>query len=217
MKKILVTGLVMTALLMNKQVNAQKGFYVNVRGTPQFTFLQNKDDRDNISLHQRATFNANFGVGAGYNFTDNLGIGTDVLYSLQGQSYKINNINTNQKINYVKVPVYFTYLSNSSANVSFIGKIGPQVSFLTSSKLTDDNGHTLKSDTKDLYKNVTFGGMAAAGAQFKLDKKLYITYMARFDYDFTNAEDHNNRFYPANRAKTYNMTTGIEVGLKYML
>jgi hypothetical protein len=60
-------------------------------------------------------------------------------------------------------------------------KLVPRVSFLASSKLTDDNGHNLKSDTKDLYKKVTFGGMAAAGVQFKLDKKLYLTSMARFD------------------------------------
>jgi hypothetical protein len=41
--------------------------------------------------------------------------------------------------------------------------------------------------------------------------------MARFDYDFTKAEDRSNPYYPAGRPKTYNMTTGIEVGLKYML
>lgn len=217
MKNVLFVGLVMILFAMNNHANAQQGFSVNVKATPQFSFLQNKDDRDNNSLDQKATFNANFGIGAGYNFTNKFGAGVDVLYSLQGQRYKTYNITTRQKVDYIKVPVYFSYTSNSSKPVSFTGKIGPQLSFLTDSKLTDDNGHTLKSDTKDLYKNVTFGGMAAAGAQFKLNKKLYLTTMARFDYDFTNAEDHGSLYYPGGRANTYNMTTGLEVGLKYML
>jgi hypothetical protein len=41
--------------------------------------------------------------------------------------------------------------------------------------------------------------------------------MARFDYDFTNAEDVSFVYYPLGRANTRNMTTGLEVGLKYML
>ena len=217
MKKIFLAVLAIAAFAMNNQANAQKGFSVSVKATPQFSFLQNKDDRDNNSIDKKATFNASFGAGAGYNFTDKLGAGMDVLYSMQGQRYKTNGFEVNQKVNYLKVPVYFSYISNPSKTVSFTGKIGPQVSFLTGSKLTDNDGNNIKSDTKDLYKNVTFGGMAAAGAQFKLDKKLYLTTMARFDYDFTNAEDHNKSFYPAGRAKTYNMTTGLEVGLKYIL
>lgn len=217
MKKIYVAFLAIAVFAMSNQANAQKGFSVSVKAAPQFSFLQNKDDRDNNSIDKKATFNASFGAGAAYNFTDKLGIGTDVLYSMQGQRYKTNGFEVNQKVNYVKVPVYFSYTGNSSKTVSFTGKIGPQVSFLTGSKLTDNNGNNIKSDTKELYKNVTFGGMAAAGAQVKLDKKLYLTTMARFDYDFTNSEDHDESFYLAGRAKTYNMTAGLEVGLKYIL
>jgi len=216
MKRVFMVAIVFAAFTANK-ANAQKGFSVSVKATPQFSFLQNKDDRDKNGLDQKTTFNANFGVGAGYNFTNRLGVGMDALYSLQGQRYKQNGIETNQKVNYVKIPVYFNYVADPSKTVSFTGKIGPQISFLTDSKLADKDGNTLKSNTKDLYKDATFGGMAAAGVQFKLDKKLFLTTMARFDYDFTNAEDHNKSYYAAGRAKTYNMTTGLEVGLKYML
>jgi hypothetical protein len=131
-------------------------------------------------LDQKTTFNANFGVGAGFNFTNRLGVGMDALYSLQGQRYKQNGIETNQKVNYVKIPVYFNYVADPSKTVSFTGKIGPQISFLTDSKLADKDGNTLKSNTKDLYKDATFGGMAAAGVQFKLDKKLFLTTYGSF-------------------------------------
>jgi len=217
MKKMFLAALVLAVSTVNKKANAQQGFSVSVKTTPLFSFLQNKDDHDKSSIQQKATANANFGIGAAYNFTPKSGVGMDVLYSLQGQRYEIGEIETKQKVNYVKIPVYFTYNGNPGKPVSFIGKIGPQLSVLTDSKLTDNNGHTLKSNTKDHYKDVTFGGMAAGGAQFKLDRRLFLTTMARFDYDFTNAEDHSKPNYPAGRAKTYNMTTGMEVGLKYML
>ena len=96
-------------------------------------------------------------------------------------------------------------------------KLAPQVSILADSKLTNKDGDEIKPNTKDRYNDATFGAMAAAGAQFKLNKKLFLTTMTRFDYDFTNAEDDGYRYYTAGRAKTYNMTTGLEVGLKYLL
>jgi Outer membrane protein beta-barrel domain len=216
MKKIFLAAFVLAAFTVSNKANAQQGFSVSVKTTPQFSFLRNKDDRDNSRNQQKTTVNANFGIGAGYNFTPALGVGMDVLYSLQGQRHELNGIETNQRVNYVKIPVYFTYNRNPNKPVSFMGKIGPQLSILTSSKLTENNGHTLKSNTKALYEDVTFGAVLAAGAQFKLDRKLFLTTMARFDYDFTNAEDDSYRFYRAGRSKTYNMTTGLEVGLKYM-
>jgi Outer membrane protein beta-barrel domain len=217
MKKFFLAALVLAVVTVNKKANAQQGFSVSVKTTPQFSSLRNKDDRDNGSIEHKATVNASFGIGAGYNFTPKLGVGMDVLYSSQGQRYEIDGMETKQNVNYVKIPVYFTYNGNPNKPISFVGKIGPQLSVLTNSKLTDNIGNTLKSDTKDLYKNVTFGGMAAGGAQFKLESRLFLTTMVHFDYDFTNAEDHNNPYYPAGRAKTHNMTTGVEVGFKYML
>ena len=85
MKKIFLAALGIAALVMNNRANAQQGFSLSVKTTPQFSFLQNSDDNDNSNLEKKATFNANFGIGAGYNFTNQLGVGLDVLYSLQGQ------------------------------------------------------------------------------------------------------------------------------------
>lgn len=217
MKKIYMAVIALAALIVNNKANAQKGFSFGVKATPQFSFLQNSDDNDNSRLDKKATFNAAFGVGSTYNFTGRSGVGLDVLYSLQGQRYKTNGIETHQKLNYVKIPLYYTYTAAPSKLVSFTGKIGPQVSILSSSKLKDGNGNEIKSDTKDYYKDATFGGMAAAGVQFQVSRNMYITTMGRFDYDFTNAEDHNTSYWPVGRAKTYNMTSGLEVGFKYML
>lgn len=217
MKKFFIYAITFSVLIITNRVNAQQGFSVSVKGTPQFSFLQNSDDNDNNSYSRKATFNTNFGVGAGYNFNKYLGVGIDALYSLQGQKYTLNSTEYNQKINYVKVPVYFTYNTDASRIVSFIGKVGPQVSFLTDAKLTDNNSGKTIDDTKDRFKTTTFGGAAVAGVQFKVLPQLYVTTAARFDYDFTNAEDKDYANYIPGRAKTYNSTAGLEVGLKYML
>ena len=216
MKKIYVSALLLAGLVFNKGY-AQQGFSVSVKGTPQFSFLHNKDDNNNPNYSTKATVDASFGLGGEYGFDNHLGVGIDVLYSLQGQRYKLDNIEYNQKVNYIKVPVYFTYNSDASKPISFIGKIGPQVSFITDANISDKNGNKIVSNTKDRYQTATFGGVVIAGAQYKIAKQTYLTTSARFDYDFTNAEDDKFSGYTAGRAKTYNSTIGLEIGLKYMI
>ena len=218
MKKFFIYAIALAgSTSLTYKAQAQQGFSVSVKANPQFSFLQNKNDNDNNSYSRKATFNSNFGAGGAYNFDKYLGVGVDVLYSLQGQKYVLNSVEFNQKIDYLKVPVYFTYNTDASKIVSFIGKVGPQVSFLTNAKLTDNNSGKALDDTKDRYKTTTFGGAAVAGVQFKVQPNLYITTAARFDYDFTNAEDKDYASYRPGRAKTHNSTAGLEVGLKYML
>ena len=214
---IFISLSVMIMMAMTTNVNAQKGFNLSVKATPQFSFLLNKDDNDNNLYNSKATFNTNFGIGAGYNFTKNIGVAIDGLYSMQGQKYELSGEEYNQKVNYVKVPVYFTYNTNPQKSISFSGKIGPQVSFLTTSKLTNDDGKDLVGDTNDRYEKATFGGAAEAGIQLRMDRNLFLTAGVKFDVDFTNAEDKDFTSYPSGRAETYNMTSGLEVGFKYFL
>jgi outer membrane protein W len=212
---IFISLSVMIMMAMTTNVNAQKGFNLSVKATPEFSFLLNKDDNDNDLYNSKVTFNTNFGLGAGYNFTKNIGVAIDGLYSLQGQKYELSGNEYNQKVNYIKVPVYFTYNSKPAKFILFSGKIGPQVSFLSTSKLTNNDGKDLVDDTNDRYEKSTFGGAAEAGIQLRMDRNLFLTAGVRFDADFTNAEDKEYASYPAGRAKTYNMTGGLEVGFKY--
>jgi outer membrane protein W len=216
MKKFFTSALLIAGLTVHK-ANAQQGFSLSAKAIPQFSFLQNKDDNNNNNYSTKATFNAGFGVGAEYGFNNHVGVGIDVLYSLQGQRYTLNDIEYNQKVNYIKVPVYFIYNSDASKPISFIGKIGPQVSFMTDANLSNKNGDKIQINNKNRYQSVTFGGVAEAGAQYKIARQMYLTTLARFDYDFTNAEDDTFSGYSPGRAKTYNSTIGLEVGLKYMI
>lgn len=217
MKKKFIYALAAAGLFTASAVQAQKGFSLSIKAAPQFSFLQNSNDNDNTRFERKATFNAGFGIGAGYNFNKVSGIGLDVLYSLQGQRYTLNGTEYNQKVDYVKIPVLYTYNSNPSRPVSFVGKIGPQLSLLTTSKLTDKDGNDLIKDTKSRYESATFGGVAIAGTQFRLAPRTFLSTAVRFDYDVTNAEDNTYSGYAKGRENTYNSTLGLEVGLKFLL
>lgn len=216
MKKFIMSAFTVAVMAgFSTNASAQEGFNVSVKGVPQFTFLQNSDDSDNGALSKKATFNTKFGIGAGYNFTENMGVGLDAMYSFQGQKYEILGVETQQKLEYVKIPVYFSYNTDATQLVSFYGKIGPQLSLLTNAEFKSDVAPT--KENKGAYKNVIFGGMAEVGAQFKIQPKLYLSTGINFDYDFTNAEDKDYIGYTPGRSNTNNMTVGLQVGLKYQL
>ena len=213
MKRIFLIVSAVAVFLISEQSKAQH-FSLRVFGAPQFSFLQNKDDMEKTSFDSKARFNSAFGVGGVYNFSRKTALGLDVLYSLQGQKFDSNGKDSVQKQNYFKIPVYVEFTVDPSRPVCFIGKIGPQLSILSNSERKAD-GTSFTTDTKNWYKNVTIGGMAGAGAQFRLKKNLYLSTMGRFDYDFTNAEDREHKYWRADRNNTYNMTLGLEIGLKY--
>ena len=203
-------------LLMNV-AHSQKGLSITLKSTPQFSFLNNETDENNSRYDRRSTFNDNFGVGAEYIFNNTAGVGIDLLYSNQGQKYTLENRKFKQELNYLKVPVYFIWPSNPFKAVSFLGKIGPQVSFLTSAELENTTSGRIEDDSKNRYNPVTFGGVANTGAQFRLSQAWYLATTLRFDYDFTNAEDDERMGFPAGRDDTRNSTVGLELALRYHL
>jgi hypothetical protein len=88
---------------------------------------------------------------------------------------------------------------------------------VSDANFADKDGNKIIANTKDRYKTTTFGGAAVAGVQYKLSTEFLLSTALRFDYDFTNAEDHAYSGYTLGRAKTYNSTLGLEVGLKFMI
>ena len=216
MKKILMSAFAVAVMTgVGSNAMAQKGFNLSLEATPQLSFLQNSDDNDDSNIERKATFSTNFGIGAGYNFNESIGIGADALYSLQGQKYEVSGVELNQKLEYVKIPVFFSYNTDPSKTTSFYGKIGPQVSFLTNAKITAPDGKDAFVENKDRYEDVTIGGMANAGVQFKLSPNIFLQTGLNFDYDFSNAENKNFPVVIAGRANTSNITAGVQVGLKY--
>lgn len=218
MKKTIILSAFVAAGIIGttKTANAQKGFYAGVQGAPQISVMYNNDDFKDDNYDPKSTFSVAFGVAGGYNFHKNMGVGTEVMYSMQGQRYKQSGLDFTKRLDYIKIPVLFNYNSNPVKTVMFTAKAGPQLGILTSSKLNvDTKGRDQKFDTKDQYEKLTFGAVVGAGVRVNIAKNLFADAGLRIDGAFTNAEDKDAVGYNTNRAKTYNLNAGLDVGVKY--
>ena len=194
---------------------AQKGFSLSVKAAPQLSYMLNADDKDNEFYKTKGQFGFAAGIGAGYNFSDHHGIGVDAIYSYEGRRFELLGSEFDQRISYLKVPVYFAYSFNTGHTFSYTAKVGPQASFLLGSKLMDQDGRELSENTNDLFSDVNFGAMAGFDVDAQVAPAMQVSLGVRADGNFTNSENEDAAGYNTNRAGTHNLTPGVFVGLKY--
>jgi hypothetical protein len=231
MKKIILNVAIFatTVLVAISSANAQQGFQIGIQATPHLSWATNNDDSKDPDFEYVRTFVGSAGITSEYGFTDDIALGIDVLYSMQGQRFKLFGIENFKRTNYLKIPVMFVYNYKSSDMITMCYKIGPQLGILTKAKFTDKDGNNIVSDQTKSYQTAVFGGVASAGIGIKLMEKLRLDFAIRYDYDFTNAEDngyvthinHPLTSVPGNgisttRATTNNSTVGITVGLRWL-
>lgn len=233
MKRLTQAIITSAILMLSSQLQAQNlcteelvgdtysitGFYFGARIAPQLSWMVNQDDLNDEYFETRQKVAASLGLAAGYNFSEHLGIETNLIYSLQGQSYQYKGIEYNQKVNYVKIPVMFTYTSSSSP-IMFLGKVGPQLNILTKAKIDPVpviTGEAITNNNEARYESMVLGGVLSLGGRYALTHNLFVDASLRYDISFTNVEDKAYKYYTADRADTYNMTAGIELGVNYML
>jgi opacity protein-like surface antigen len=230
MKKTILNVVIIatSALLTITGASAQTGFQFGVQATPHLSWLMNSDDKKNTSFDYVTTFGGSAGINLQYGFMNDLGIGLDAIYSMQGQRFKLSGVEDFKKVNYVKIPLMLIYNYQSSEMVTMCYKIGPQLGILTDAKLTDKKGNTIVDQTK-AYQDMEFGAVVSAGVGIKLMKKMFLDIAARYDYGFTNAENNNylthinhpltpstGNSVSTSRPDTHNSTVGLTVGLRWL-
>ncbi len=212
----LTTGFFALALGLGAfTMNAQEGFYIGVKGIPQFSTLLNSDDADDDDLENQTTIGGAFGLGLGYNFTDNFGIAVDGLYSIEGQRREFLGTEFTQQLSYIKVPVMFTF-STGPAPVSFQLKVGPQAHILADAKLLDKDGDELIDDITEQYSDFLIGGVLGLGVTFQITDSFLMDAGVRTDIGFVNAEDDEADGYDPDRANTMPLNAGLEIGFRYL-
>lgn len=216
MKKVITATFIMFLFVGVNNAKAQKGFSLLVKGNPHASWMLNIEDFTNEDIKVELLPGFSTGIGVGYNFSDNFGIAADVLYSMQGGRYKLADHPYNLRVNYLKVPILFSYTTPQLGKVALYGKMGPQASFLLNSKLKNEE-RDLIHNLNDRFEKITIGGAAGIGVQLSVANNLFLTGGFRLDFDFTNAEKVNNVNYRADRDKSTNMTSGFEIGIKFQL
>jgi hypothetical protein len=139
---------------------AAQEFELGLRLNPEFTDLMNKND-DNAGNELDLTNHFGYlsgGVGAIYNFNNNIGLAVDLLFSREGQAFKghftgsppdaatySSVVNTQvslnntvivgdyvalAELNYIKLPIMFSLTSDNTQPYFFTLLVGPQFNFL---------------------------------------------------------------------------------------
>jgi hypothetical protein len=150
-----------TLLLFVCQINANaQNFEIGIRFNPEFTGLMNKNDFDaGNELDYKSHFSyKSGGVGAIYNFNNNIGLAVDLLFSREGQAFKghftgsspdpatYSSVVSTQvllnntvivgdyvalaELNYIKLPVMLSLSTDNSKPIFFNMLVGPQINFL---------------------------------------------------------------------------------------
>jgi hypothetical protein len=92
---------------------------------------------------------AHFGIISHIHLANQWALQPELIFSMQGAEFGNAKLN----LNYVNVPLLFQYMFDNGFRI----QAGPQVGFLLSAKLEDE-------DVKDLFKTIDFG--AAVGASY---------------------------------------------------
>lgn len=130
-------SIALVALLLAGAYAQEGTFKVGAAILPQNTWLLNQDDSDaGPELDYEVTWGFAGGLTLGYNFTDYLGVGLDILYSSQGQKYKgkdnSGTYTARTSLNYLKLPLLFRVGSDPNSPVQFSLFLGPQANILLS-------------------------------------------------------------------------------------
>lgn len=207
----------LSALLLTSHFTfAQQGFSLKAAVGGHTSWIFNSGDNDIPGFSQKLYLQPALSLGSTYNFTKNIGLGLDLVYSLQGRKYELEAEEGRIALHYLKIPLYLHYNTNPEAIWIFTANAGPQISMLTKSSLFDADGNVNEDNIKDSCHDLSFGAYIGAGAEYKLTDNFNLFGQVRADMDFTNCENDKATDYTLGREKSYNATAGVQFGVRYI-
>jgi opacity protein-like surface antigen len=231
MKKLVFKVVLFTTsvLLCANKVDAQKGLQLGFELNPQLSYLLNEDDMNSSLYENLNAFNGHFGFSGQYGFTEKVGVGLNLLYSVQGSKYEWKGVERLKSLQYFKIPLMFTLSLPFGNNMIFVGKVGPQLSVLTDARLYDKDKGVIVTDYSVAFTTYDLGGMISAGVAYNVNDRISIDGSLRYDIGGLNAEeeDYTSNIHnpldvvtpsPASspRSSTYNSTLGLTFGIRYL-
>ena len=155
-------SLAILILIMSVSQAFAQNFEIGFRYLPEYSELINKSD-NNAGKELQTTSNLSYysyGLGAVYNFNNNVGLAVDILFSREGQRYTGNfsdvplDANAYSSIvgtqllqnkmviagdyvaksepNFVKIPIMFSFNTDNRRPLFFTLLVGPQINILQS-------------------------------------------------------------------------------------
>ena len=144
-------------------------FEIGVRFVPNITSI-GVETLPNWTVKSSVTINYSYGIFLGYNFTENMGILLEGLYSPVAYHYSENNNDRIINVNYLNIPLLFKLNSGVSDPVNFNLVVGPQLGISTGSSISTTNAAVSDSIRGVLAtKAINFGIAYGVGVDFALN------------------------------------------------
>ena len=140
-------------------VSLGAGILVGVKGGATLANLTGEDVFNN-SMSPGATG----GAFARYPLSDMFSLQPEVLFAMKGAEYKVGDIEAEQKIDCIDVPVLVRLVWQNQSQFEPSLLVGPVVGFLLDNEITDGQ----EIDLEDGSKSTDFGMIVGAGLDYKL-------------------------------------------------
>ncbi len=237
--KTITTLLLVFTLFTSVFAQKDKHFEIGAQGGYGSTWIINQNNYGLTEMDYEYTWGGGFNFQAGYNFTESIGLFTEIGVLNQGQNYKDTWGNADIKrtvdLKYMNVPVFFKY-SYGESRARFRLLFGPQFGFLQSAEQTytmngedyseertDKEGNTFDvgaTDIKERFTNTDISLVLDLGADIFLVKNmLYLSVGARMFYGLTdiNATAYQINNIDGNYEASHNAGVTFMFGLHYII
>jgi outer membrane protein W len=101
-----------------------------------------------------------------YTLTDIFAVQPEVLFAMKGANYEAEGLKSQEKINYIEIPLLVRATMPNESKIKPSIFLGPAIGILLSNKIT--NGEEI--DIKDATKSSEIGVIAGAGVEYMLEK-----------------------------------------------
>ncbi|MEO8087312.1 MAG: porin family protein [Bacteroidota bacterium] len=193
--------------------------YLGVRALATLTSLRVRSI-DNSTI--ATDFIVGYGGGGviGFNFSKNIGVQAEILYSMLAQKYKDKSeIERNLKISYLNIPLLLVLNTDVSRVVNLNVCVGPQLGINTGSSLNSESSTPENADTVHAVlavKTADFGFAYGIGVDFMIAPSLKLSIGYRgvqglIDVSDKSENTTNNDYYILDRAhvNTYSGYAGL--------
>jgi len=214
---------------------------------PENTQIQSGIPSSDPIYKNKSTYAGGGGLSYTYNITSWLGIQTGVQYTVVNQKFTSHYLNADssygiyngkKRLGYVSIPVLLKSSWRMNDRFSFTYSLGAQLSYLVRGRgavmvykhFTGYDYFDLPASSPKDYNRFLVEGVAAAGIDYRIDKRISINAAFRASYSmFTNVQNtsavynfegkgSNVPLYSygnTNPPKTHNVAMGLQLGVTY--
>lgn len=212
---------ILFTLLFPALAEAQQGLFLSFQGMFEQSNIYARDDIYNYGLDLKPKYAPGGGIALIYNFSENYGWRTGLVYSAQGERYTgqvyahdtgdlLIKFNSEVNLHYLKLPLMFQFNSQfgpkEGSNLSIAA--GFNVSYLLSassqtSPPPDSGNVNLHPNIADFYKPLNVSFAALASFNIYLKKRSSLSFGISFDRSLGDIENKKFNYSGKNYPREY--------------